>query len=262
MRVHVVSDVHGNVDALARAGEGADALVVLGDLLDFVDYHDHSKGILGQVFGAEKVAVFAELRRGQRSAPLAAYARSLWTDLDNAADVVEEAIRDQYAKLFGAMTAPTYATPGNVDVPALWPEFAGNGIHVLDGQTAQVGDLVFGFVGGALLAPGATLRRTGVWVPYLRTRADFDGSVAALGPVDVLCSHIPPSVPELSYDVVARRAEQSSTALLAAIHRDRPRWSLFGHVHQPLVTRMRIGRTECVNVGHFKRTGAPYVLRW
>ncbi|HYS37706.1 MAG TPA: metallophosphoesterase, partial [Pseudonocardiaceae bacterium] len=170
--------------------------------------------------------------------------------------------RDQYAKLFGAMTAPTYATPGNVDVPALWPEFAGNGIHVLDGQTVPVGGLVFGFVGGALLSPGATLRRTGVWRPYLRTREDFDASVAALGPVDVLCSHIPPSVPELSYDVVARRPELSSTALLGAIHRYRPRWSLFGHVHQPLAARMRIGRTECVNVGHFKRTGAPYVLRW
>jgi Icc-related predicted phosphoesterase len=262
MRVHVVSDVHGNADALARAGDGADALVVLGDLLDFVDYHDHSQGILGRVFGAEKVAVFAELRRDRHNASLAAYARSLWTGLDNAADVVEEAIRDQYTKLFGAMTAPTYATPGNVDVPALWPEFAGNGVHMLDGQTAWVGDLVFGFVGGALLAPGATVRRTGVWAPYLRPRADYDAAVAALGPVDVLCSHIPPAVPELSYDVVARRAEQSSTALLAAIHRDRPRWSLFGHVHQPLAARTRIGRTECVNVGHFKRTGRPYVLRW
>jgi Icc-related predicted phosphoesterase len=262
MRVHVVSDVHGNADALSRAGDGADALVVLGDLLDFVDYHDHSQGILGRVFGAEKVAVFAELRRDRHNASLAAYARSLWTGLDNAADVVEEAIRDQYTKLFGAMTAPTYATPGNVDVPALWPEFAGNGIHMLDGQTAWVGDLVFGFVGGALLAPGATVRRTGVWAPYLRPRADYDTAVAALGQVDVLCSHIPPAVPELSYDVVARRAEQSSTALLAAIRRDRPRWSLFGHVHQPLAARTRIGRTECVNVGHFKRTGRPYVLRW
>ena len=95
---------------------------------------------------------------------------------------------------------------------------------------------------------------------YVRRDAYMCG--IPLGPVDVLCSHIPPSVPELSYDVVARRPEQSSTALLAAIHRYRPRWSLFGHVHQPLAARMRIGRTECVNVGHFKRTGAPYVLRW
>ena len=262
MRVHVVSDVHGNVDALARAGEGADALIVLGDLLDFVDYHDHAQGILGAVFGPEKVAVFAELRRARQSANLAAYARSLWSGLDNAADVVEEAIREQYSKLFAAMTAPTYATPGNVDVPALWPEYTGDGIRMLDGEATVIGGLRFGFVGGALLAPGATLRRTGVWVPYLRPREDFDAGVAALGPVDVLCTHIPPAVPELCYDVVARRPEQASTALLDVIHTDRPRWSLFGHVHQPLAARLRLGRTECVNVGHFKRTARPYVLRW
>lgn len=262
MRVHVVSDVHGNADALARAGEGADALVVLGDLLDFVDYHDHSGGILGAVFGPEKVAVFAELRRARQPANLAAYARSLWTGLENAADVVEEAIRDQYTKLFGAMTVPTYAAPGNVDVPALWPEYAGNGIELVDGKVVEIGGLRFGFVGGAILAPGARLRRTGVWVPYLRDREDFDESVAGLGAVDALCSHIPPAMPELSYDVIARRPENASAALLDAIHDHQPRWSLFGHVHQPLASRMRIGRTECVNVGHFKMTGAPYVLRW
>jgi Icc-related predicted phosphoesterase len=262
MRVHVVSDVHGNADALARAGEGADALVVLGDLLDFVDYHDHSQGILGQVFGAETVAVFAELRRSRQFTPLATYARSLWASLDNAADVVEAAIREQYSKLFGAMSAPTYAIPGNVDVPDLWPEYAGDGVHLLDGRTVELDGLRFGFVGGALRAPGSTPRRTGVWVPYLRTQEDFDASVESLGPVDVLCSHIPPAVPELCYDVVARRTEFASTSLLAAIHRYHPRWSLFGHVHQPLTARTRLGHTECVNVGHFKRTGSPYTLRW
>src|SRR5437764_3805060 len=109
VRVHVVSDVHGNADALARAGDGADALLVLGDLLDFVDYRDHSQGILGAVFGADKVAEFAELRRGRRHAETVAYARSLWAGLDNAAEVIEDAIREQYTKLFAALTAPTYA---------------------------------------------------------------------------------------------------------------------------------------------------------
>jgi Icc-related predicted phosphoesterase len=262
MRVHVVSDVHGNADALARAGEGADALVVLGDLLDFVDYSDHEQGILGAVFGPEKVAVFAELRRAQRPDQLSRYARSLWAGLENAADVVEDAIRQQYAKLFGAMTAPTYATPGNVDLPAVWPEYTGDGIHMLDGETTEIGGLRFGFVGGALLSPGGRLRRTGIWAPYLRQQPEFDAAVAGLGPVDVLCSHIPPAVPELCYDVVARRSEQASTALLAEIRAHRPRWSLFGHVHQPLAARVRLDRTECVNVGHFKRTARPYVLRW
>src|SRR6266498_3538899 len=115
MRVHVVSDVHGNAEALARAGDGADALVVLGDLIDFVDYHDHSGGILGAVFGPEKVAVFARLRRERRHSEIAAYASSLWASLTDPASVVEEAIREQYAKLFAVMPKPTYATPGNVD---------------------------------------------------------------------------------------------------------------------------------------------------
>src|ERR1044072_1468305 len=54
MRVHVVSDVHGRADALARAGDGADALICLGDLILFVDYEDHSQGIFAELFGAER----------------------------------------------------------------------------------------------------------------------------------------------------------------------------------------------------------------
>ncbi|MDR7303096.1 metallophosphoesterase family protein [Haloactinomyces albus] len=262
MRVHVVSDVHGNVEGLKRAGEGADALVVLGDLIDFVDYHDHGKGILGAVFGAEKVAHFAELRRSHRGADVGAYARSLWASLSDPVKVVEEAVREQYAELFGAMTAPTYATAGNVDVPHLWPEFAGHGIHVLDGRSVEIGGLRFGFAGGALLPPGGVLRRDAPWVPHLRSAAEFNEVLGELDPVDVLCTHVPPNVPELLYDVVARRPEHGSSGALERIGRDLPRWSLFGHVHQPLAQRMRIGFTECVNVGHFKHTGKPYVLRW
>ncbi|MEU2143043.1 metallophosphoesterase family protein, partial [Streptomyces globisporus] len=50
--------------------------------------------------------------------------------------------------------------------------------------------------------------------------------------------------------------------LLEAIRTTRPRYALFGHVHQPLVRRMRIGTTECVNVGHFASTGTPWALTW
>lgn len=262
MRVHVVSDIHGNAEALARAGDGADALVILGDLIDFVDYHDHSRGILGTVFGAEKVAVFARLRRERAHTEAAAYARSLWAEHTDPERVVEDAIRTQYRELFAAMTAPTFATPGNVDVPELWPEFAGAGVTVLDGEVAEIGGLRFGFVGGALLPPGAIRRRGAVFRPYLRTEEEFTSAAAGLVDVDVLASHIPPDVPELTYDVVARRQEQGSAALLELIVKQAPRWAVFGHVHQPLAPRMRLGTTECANVGHFQRTGEPYVLRW
>ena len=264
MRVHVVSDVHGNADALKRAGEGADALVVLGDLLDFVDYREHDKGIMGALFGAERVGEFARLRREGSRDETVAYSRTLWATLDDPAAAVDEAVRSQYATLFAAMTAPTYATPGNVDTPALWPEFTGSGVEVLDGEVATIGGLRFGFVGGAVLPEGVVPRprKGAAWRPYLRAREEFDESVAKLENVDVLCTHIPPAVADLTYDVVARRAELGSKALLELIREQRPRWSVFGHVHQPLAARRRLGHTECRNVGHFKETGQPYVLRW
>ncbi|HEY4017612.1 MAG TPA: metallophosphoesterase, partial [Pseudonocardiaceae bacterium] len=182
--------------------------------------------------------------------------------LDNAGEVIEEAIRDQYTKLFAALTAPTYATAGNVDAPALWPDYAGPNVRILDGETVNIGGLRFGVVGGGLLPEGATVRRTGVWVPNLRPEAEFAARAANLGEVDVLCSHIPPTVAELTYDVVARRFEYGSASLTQVIRERRPRWALFGHVHQPLAARMRIGHTECVNVGHFQRTETPYLLNW
>jgi Icc-related predicted phosphoesterase len=263
MRVHVVSDVHGNAEALARAGEGADALVVLGDLLDFVDYHQHDKGILGTLFGPDNVSTFARLRREGTRDETIAFSRSLWATLDDPGAAVEEAIREQYAELFAVMSAPTYAIPGNVDSPHLWSEFAGHGVTIVDGEVTEIGGLRFGFVGGVVLPEGATVRRTNpVWRPYLRTREEFDAAVGKLTDVEVLCTHVPPAFPELTYDVVARRHEMGSVALAELIAAQQPRWSLFGHVHQPLSARLRTGRTECRNVGHFKVTERPYVLRF
>jgi Icc-related predicted phosphoesterase len=264
MRVHVVSDVHGNVDDLARAGEGADALVVLGDLIDFVDYADPGapSSILGRLFGAEKVAVFARLRRQGDPGETSAYARALWGSLRDPAAAVAEAIREQYEALFAALTAPTYATPGNVDAPELWPDFTGDGVRMLDGDVAKIGGLRFGFVGGGIRPPHFRPRPGAAWQPYLRSESQFESAVSGLGQVDVLCSHIPPDTPELTYDVVARGFEIGSAALLDHIGLQRPRWSLFGHVHQPLASRARVGWTEACNVGHFKRSGAPFVLRW
>lgn len=262
MRVHVIVDVHGNSEALARAGDGADALVVLGDLIDFVDYHDHSGGILGRIFGPDAVARFARLRTRGAPGQLTDYARSLWARLDDPRQVLEDAVREQYQRLFAALPVPTYLTPGNVDLPQLWPEFLRPGVRMLDGEVTEIGGLRFGFVGGLPLPPTIESISGGPWRPYVRPADEYDAAVAALSSVDVLCSHVPPRVPELAYDVVSRRAEVSSAALLEVIHRDRPRAALFGHVHQPIAARARVGSTECVNAGHFRRTERPYVLTW
>ncbi len=254
-RVHVVSDVHGNVRDLARAGEGADALICLGDLVLFVDYADHSRGILPDLFGAENARRLVSLRTERRYEEARALGARLWAGVDgDRTEVIEQAVRRQYAELFAAFPTPTYATYGNVDVPHLWPEFAREGTVVLDGQRVQIGGRVFGFVGGGLRSPMRSGHEIG--------DEEYAAKIDAVGEVDVLCTHIPPDVPELLYDTVARRFERGSRALLDAIRRTRPRYALFGHVHQPLVRRMRIGATECVNVGHFARTGTPWVLEW
>jgi Icc-related predicted phosphoesterase len=262
MRVHAVSDVHGNVEALRRAGDGADALLVLGDLVDFVDYRDPAGGILGRALGREVSARFGRLRASGRPGEAGAFLTAALHRLPDADSVVERAVREQYAELFVALTAPTWAIPGNVDLPRIWPEFARPGLCLPDGRVEDVGGLRVGFVGGAPLPPGREPRRGGPWHPYVLRAEDYAAAVRGLGAVDVLCSHVPPAVPELAYDVVARRPEASSAELLQVVRRDRPRAALFGHVHQPLAARVRVGRTECINVGHFRRTGVPHVLRW
>ncbi len=255
MRVHVVSDVHGSTAALARAGDGADALFCLGDLLLFLDYADHGQGIFADLFGEEKAGEFIALRAAQRFEEARAFSARLWAALGgDPAKHVEAAADRQYAELFAALPEPAYLTYGNVDIPRMWHDHLRPGHRVLDGERIELDGWTFGFVGGGLRSPYRT--------PNEIDDDVYAAKVAAVGKVDVLCTHIPPAIPQLLYDTVARRLERGSEALLETIKETRPRWVLFGHVHQPLAGRARLGTTECVNVGHFRATETPYVLEW
>jgi Icc-related predicted phosphoesterase len=255
VRLHVVSDVHRRVDALAHAADGADALVCLGDLLLFVDYADHSQGIFADIFGAENATRYVALRTSGAFDEARELSGRLWSERGgDRSEHIRAAVSSQYAAIFEAMPTPAFLTYGNVDLPALWQEHLRPGHQVLDGQTALIGGRTFGFIGGGL--------RTRYRTPNEVSDEEFAAKVEAVGAVDVLCCHIPPALPELTYDVAARRFERGSVAMLDAIRRTQPGLVLFGHVHAPLVARARIGRTECVNVGHFRGRGTPYVLEW
>ena len=255
MRVHVISDVHRRTDALRSAADGADALVCLGDLLLFVDYADPAQGLFCETFGADQAIRLVALRTAGRFDEARELSAGLWAERGaDRAEITRAAVTDQYAEVFAAMPAPAFLTPGNVDLPAMWPQFLRAGHQVLDGATTQIGGRTFGFVGGGL--------RTRYNTPNELSDEEYAAKVEAVGAVDVLCCHIPPALPELTYDAVARRFERGSRAVLSAIRRTAPRLVLFGHVHQPLVSRARVGRTECVNVGHFRSTGRPFALQW
>jgi Icc-related predicted phosphoesterase len=255
MRVNVVSDVHGSTNALARAGDGADALFCLGDLILFIDYADHSQGIFAELFGAEQARALIALRTARRFDEATALSRRLRDGLGgDPAKQVEAAVARQYAELFAALPEPAYLTYGNVDIPHMWQEHLRPRHTVLDGERIELDGWTFGFVGGGLRSPYRT--------PNELNDDVYAAKLAAVGTVDVLCTHIPPAIPQLLYDTVARRLERGSEDLLKLIVDTKPRYLLFGHVHQPLVSRTRIGTTECVNVGHFRATKTPYVLDW
>jgi len=151
MRVHVVSDVHGRADALARAADGADALICLGDLLLFLDYADYGQGIFADLFGAEAAGRYVALRTAKKFDEAREYSLGLFASRpESRASLFETAMRRQYAEMFGALPEPAYLTYGNVDVPAMWERFTKPGHHVLDGGTAELDGWTFGFVGGGL----------------------------------------------------------------------------------------------------------------
>src|SRR6185437_11833267 len=115
MRVHVVSDVHGSVDALARAGDGADMLICLGDMLLFLDYADHTQGIFADLYGAEHARRYIELRTARRFDEARALTAGIAARLtaEHGTDMpslFNEAIRRQYTALFSALAEPAYLT--------------------------------------------------------------------------------------------------------------------------------------------------------
>jgi Icc-related predicted phosphoesterase len=261
VRVTFVSDIHGNVDALAAVAAQAELLVVLGDLLDYVDYHDPGNGILGQVFGVDRVLEFTALRSAHDFGALRTLNETLWAGVADPLGTLTEVVSRRYRQIADVLAGPTLLTLGNVDVLDIWRQVAGDRLPCLDGDVVEHGGYRFGFVGGGSARPGRLVRPSEhVWQPFVRSADDFVARVGALGPVDVLCTHIPPDIDVLRYDRVPARLEMYGPGVVEYIDEQRPSYAMFGHVHQPLAARTRRGHTECINVGHFQRTGRPYML--
>src|SRR5437763_13989539 len=81
MRVHVVSDVHARADALAKAGDGADAFICLGDLVLFLDYDDPGGGIFAEMFGADAAVRLISFRPERRFDEARDFSQQHWTSL-------------------------------------------------------------------------------------------------------------------------------------------------------------------------------------
>lgn len=251
MRVTAISDLHGAVEHLDAVAGECDALLVLGDLINVLDYRSMD-GILVEVFGREPVAEAARLRsEGRFEEARAAIRRRARNGDEERARFIELA-RQEYERVFESLPARAYVTFGNVDLPDLLQAVKPEGVTFVDGEAVHIGGMTFGFVGGGVPTP--------LGIPGEVPEDEYDAKFQGIGAVDVVCTHMPPRLPWYTYDVVARKFEPGSVGLIQYIQRHQPKYALFGHVHQPLVDRGSIGLTEVVNVGHFQATARGFTI--
>ena len=251
MRVTAISDLHGAADRLDAVARECDALVVLGDLINVLDYRTMD-GILVEVFGREPVAHAAELRAQGRFDEARVAIRRRVDDGEEARARFVDLARQDYERVFAALPDHSFVTFGNVDIPELMRSVVPDRVRFLDGEAVRLGQMTFGFVGGGVRTPLA--------IPGEVPDREYDAKFDRIGPVDVICTHMPPRIPWYTYDVVAKKFEPGSVGLIAYVQQHKPRYALFGHVHQPFLRRGGIGYTELVNVGHFQQTGRGFTL--
>jgi Icc-related predicted phosphoesterase len=99
-------------------------------------------------------------------------------------------------------------------------------------------------------------------VPRLGTEGEVSAGVMAeklktLGPIDVLCTHVPAAIEPLARDVIGR-GFKGSQEILEFVDRNEPQFHFFGDIHQPRAVSWRRGATLCRNVGYFRATGRPF----
>lgn len=246
MTVKIVSDLHGAADALADEVGPDDNLLLLGDLINVIDYTTRD-GILVDIFGLDAVLEVIGLR-AQRKFEQARSVMALRRKGREAeiATLFQQSFRKAYRAVYDALPQRTYMILGNVDSPPVAQELLPDHVEMVDGRVIELEGKRIGFVGGGLPTP---LNIAGE-VP----EDEFDAKLDSLGEVDVICTHMPPDLPELTYDVVADRHERASSGLVRYIERVQPGRAYFGHVHQPLCSSTHLGRTHLLNAGYFRHT--------
>ena len=221
--------------------------MVLGDLLNFVDYRT-GVGIAADVYGREHALKFIRNRKtGDWDANRRLWRRTVAGREAELAEQTRAKVLQQYAAAREALAgADAYVTFGNVD----WPEEMRAGMsgttRFVDGEVVDIEGYSVGFAGGGVPTPA-------------NARGEVSHEVMAaklesLGEVDILCTHVPPSVAPLHRDVVTGVLERSSPVVLDYLLANRPRYHYFGDVHQPQAYTWRVGETICRNVGYFRAT--------
>jgi Icc-related predicted phosphoesterase len=249
-----ISDVHDSPEALRRLVSLGEEIVILGDVVNLTDYRTGA-GAVAAVMGDD----FATLSSMRRAAGDYAGMRDLW--IERAGDTPEEVrtrigeqLSTQYLAAGEALSGGRgLVIHGNVDRPGPLQMSLPEGFSYVHGTTVERDGITLGFVGGGVPTP---LRADGEL-----SDDEMADLLSTIGPVDVLCTHVPPAVGPLRRDVITGRDERGSAPVHAYLVEHQPRFHLFGDVHQPQASTWRVGRTKCINAGYFRATGRFLRLR-
>lgn len=251
--VKVISDIHGAYDALAGQLEQDDTAVLLGDYLDLVDFRTLG-GILSQVYTREEIwAALSALSGGSKELARKSI-QEISMGSEDKRERVRELMADGYRRFYSSLPCRAFVIYGNTDSPQMLREYASGDVEILESGVVEIDGSRFGFVSGAPFGPWT------VGLPGEMEPARYDALVGSLGPVDVLCTHCPPAIPELTWDVKANRDEKGSGSLLEYIDLCEPSFHYFGHVHNPRMSEVVRGRTRVMNAGFFKESGTALVF--
>lgn len=245
MAVKILSDIHGEYGAIKEQLERDDVAVMLGDYLNLIDFRTMD-GILAQVYSRDEVVrALALIAKGNKKEARQQIRATIGGTAEKN-EKVRELIVQSYEEFFASIPCKCFMLYGNTDGPEVMRGFAGGKNELVESGVVTVGGERFGMVSGAPYGPW------NVGLPGEMETERYNGLVASLGPVDVLCTHYPPAVPDLTWDMLGNRDEEGSAALLDFIDAHTPAYHYFGHVHHPRSSRAARGNTRLVNAGFFR----------
>jgi len=244
-KIWIASDIHGAHRHLTV--DESDLLLLLGDYPNLVDYHDLSDGIFPKLTPPHIVHQVVRLMNAGRKKEARAAMKMAALSVPDLFEKVEEEVRCYYDELTASLRCKTKMIYGNADYPHLLRPLIGGDTELIEPWGAfEVDGLRIGMIAGVIPGPYS------YGMPGEVKEATFNQWMSEMPPVDVLCTHGPPDIADLSYDVEAGRNEGGSKAIREYILTHRPRYHFFGHVHRGKRRVMRIGATMCINLACFR----------
>ncbi len=238
-----VADVHGADEKLVNLIDKNLPLALLGDNLNLVDFHTLS-GIAARVLSKMDIGrILMNLGVGGPKKAMKLANEIFFHNPEKVAKAKIE-IKKDYMKLASVLPEQTIVLHGNVDWPDILKDAMGK--KYIKAETRVINNIRIGFLSG-----------TGSYaysmkLPGEASDKDYEKALLSLGPVDVLCTHFPPDIDDLTWDTVAKRSEGGGAMLLEYIKDTRPALHMFGHIHNPAVASMQFGETRLLNVGGFR----------